>query len=182
MDEQSGNKNRIRVIPTKGGMERSRVLRSPDQYIKMIEKIPAFTGVSFGQFMRILELCVKQEYAAEEQVCAANRESNQLYILITGKLRVVSAEGRTLAELKPGATVGEMGVFTGDLRSASVYAAVPSVALVLQRIEMMNLFRRDGELGLIILTNIIRDLSRKVRDANEAIQALKLGGSPSGQR
>ena len=64
-------------------------------------------------------------------------DSDSLHIIISGRLQVVTplpdGSHKVWAELGRGQTVGEMGILTGDKRSASVYALRDTLAARLSR-------------------------------------------------
>jgi predicted acylesterase/phospholipase RssA/CRP-like cAMP-binding protein len=67
-----------------------------------------------------------------------------VWILVSGRLRALleGAEPRVLGDILPGETVGEMAFFTGEARSASVYAARESVLVVFSRDEFEATLQR----------------------------------------
>ena len=64
-------------------------------------------------------------------------EGDSMYILIEGQLLViyedVSGQKKTVGEISPGEGVGEMALFTGEKRSASIHATVPSILVKLSQ-------------------------------------------------
>jgi CRP-like cAMP-binding protein len=96
-----------------------------------------------------------------------------MFILLQGELKVVFDDGRELSRIRPVQTVGEMGIFTGENRSASVVTAANSILFAIHRKELVDLFRKDSDLGILILTNVIRDISGKLKISNMLIEELK---------
>ncbi len=72
-----------------------------------------------------------------EVVVSQGEESDSLYIVISGRLRVVhdygTSEEKRLYEMGRGQTVGEMGLVTGAPRTATVYALRDSLVARLSR-------------------------------------------------
>ena len=88
-----------------------------------------------------------------------------MYILITGKLAIVTEENVRVAIIDPVTTVGEMGAITGQPRSASVEAVRPCRILVIQKPKLDTILRGQRELRSRIYENVIHMLSDKlVRD------------------
>ena len=94
--------------------------------VQVLRKIPIFKGLSPSQVKKILGLCVHKSYELGSQVCRSNSPSDEMYILLSGELIVVTGEGIRVATILPVTTVGEMGVITGQPRSASVEVKKPS--------------------------------------------------------
>jgi len=94
----------------------------PPDYSKLLVmvlcKIPIFTRLSPSQVKNVLGLCVHKSYIMGSQVCRSNTPSHEMYILLSGDLAVVAGGGIRMATILPVTTVGEMGVITGQPRSA----------------------------------------------------------------
>ena len=153
--------------------DRRAVVAEEGKYITIIQKIPIFKGLMLSQFKKILRITSRLSYNSDNAVIKADSESKQMFIIIKGALKVVFPDGKELTRITPVEIVGEMGLFTGERRSASVLAAEESLVLVIRKNEMLNLFRKDSDLGLLILTNVIRDISHKLKKSNTLIDELK---------
>ncbi|HEY7055712.1 MAG TPA: cyclic nucleotide-binding domain-containing protein, partial [Vicinamibacterales bacterium] len=83
--------------------------------------------------------------------------ADSLYIVVSGRLRVVSlaADGsdRLLAELGVGETVGEMGVISGEPRSATVYASRDTQLAKLSKTAVDAVVERHPHAMLSMLTS-----------------------------
>ena len=65
----------------------------------------------------VLGICRLQEFAEGDIVCTRNSPSEEMFILVSGELAVLSEDGVVLADLHPVTTVGEMGLITRQDRS-----------------------------------------------------------------
>lgn len=94
-------------------------------------------------------------------------EPDALYVLISGALTAATAgaegEATRVAEFFAGETVGEMGVITGDARTATVTALRDSDLLRLGRDELTAAMRRSPELALAFARLVSRRLARSGR-------------------
>jgi len=153
--------------------DRRALVAEQGKYIGIVQKIPIFKGLKLSQFQKILHISSRRLYHPGETIIQAGTESKNMFILIKGMLRVVFPDGKELSRITPVELVGEMGLFTGEQRSASVVSVEESTVIAIHRKELMNLFRRDGELGIIILTNVIRDISHKLKKSNMTIEELR---------
>ncbi len=173
IDESRRSGSDRRKVETREGSERRVVMADKGSYISLIQKIPLFKGLGLSQFKAILRICARQNYRQDETIIHDRAESREMYILIKGTLKVVLSDGTELLQIKPVDVVGEMGVITGDIRSAAVVAAEESTVLAIRKRELLHVFHKDSELAVIILTNVIRGLSGKVRHSNEIIDELR---------
>lgn len=93
--------------------------------------------------------------------------SDSIYIVISGRLRVVSpnadSEEKVLAELGPGETIGEMALITGEPRSADVYAIRDTQLAKLSKPAVERLLVRHPMAALLMLARgpvaRVRDMS-----------------------
>ena len=141
-------------------MQNSRIL------LETIKKIPMFRDLSPSQVREVLGLCQPRTIKAGEVVCARGKESNEMYILISGELGVIGEKDERLASLQPITTVGEMGIFNRHRRSASVEALEESKVLVIGGMPLEALLRADGALRVRIYQNVVEILSSKIINDN----------------
>ena len=98
--------------------------REQAQRVKaIIERVEVFKRLSMGEAQRLLKLCSYQAYGANEMVYRVGDASEEMLILLQGKLQVLTEDGTVLGEILPGSVTGEMGILTGEPRSATILAA-----------------------------------------------------------
>jgi CRP-like cAMP-binding protein len=141
-------------------MEKSKAL------LQILKKIPIFKSLSPSQVQKVLGLCEAKTFKEKETICAQGSDSNEMFILISGELNIMSADNTCLATLHPITTVGEMGMFNRHKRSASVVAAKQSKVLVVERSPFEFLLRNETEMRLRIYQNIVEILSGKIVNDN----------------
>jgi CRP-like cAMP-binding protein len=93
--------------------------------------------------------------------------AREMYVLLDGEVEVVkkSRQGREhrIALLGPSDCFGEMSVIDMMQRSATVRAVAPSRVLRISSEDMDALYRFDLKSYALIVLNIARDLSRRLR-------------------
>ena len=94
-------------------------------------------------------------------------------ILIKGELKIAFKNGKELSRIQHIGIVGEMGLFTGQQRSASVVAATDCIVLIIHKTELIKLFHEDFIIGIQVLMNVIQDLSQKLRNNNVVLEELR---------
>ena len=134
--------------------------------IQIIKKIPVFEQLSPNQVQKLLSICVSRSCEADEVLCAHGTISEEMFVLITGELEVVTPDGTLVATVKPVTTVGEMGLVTRQERTATVRASKPARLLVLQKSSFENLLRNDVAAQARIYRNIIGILSERTLSDN----------------
>ncbi len=141
-------------------MEKSKTL------LKTLMKIPIFKGLAPSQIQKIFGLCQSRPCAPGEVVCAQGTNSDEMYILIAGELGVKAEDNVRLAVLQPVTTVGEMGMFNHQQRSASVEAIKQSKLLVIKRGPFELMLHADQRMHMNIYKNIVEILSSKITNDN----------------
>jgi CheY-like chemotaxis protein len=92
--------------------------------------------------------------------------SDEMFVLISGRLGVFSGDGVQVAALDPVTTVGEMGIITRQVRAATVKAVEASNLLVVKKGPFELMLRNDVEARAQIYRNIIEILSGKIVNDN----------------
>ena len=146
--------------------------------VEILAKIPLFQGLLFQQLKKIISVCVKRIAVKDEVVCREGDESFEIYILIKGELKVTFSDGKEFSRITPVGILGEMGVFTGERRSATVVAATSCILLAIHKAELMRVLRTEADLGIKVLLNVVGDLAEKVRRDNQIIEDLRKACPP----
>ncbi|MFC1551847.1 Crp/Fnr family transcriptional regulator [Candidatus Latescibacterota bacterium] len=171
-DRRQGDSDEEKAAREKGKDRRS-LNNNYYQFIKILKKIPIFKNLRVDQFQYILNICAKNTFYKDDTIFVEGEESLEMYILIHGELKITFIDGKELSLIKPVGIVGEMGIFTGEPRSASVTAATDCLLFTIHRKELFKVFEKDSFLALQILMNVIKDLSHKLRNNNVIIDELR---------
>lgn len=140
--------------------------------IDFVKDIPIFKGLNSEQIQKVLNICSIKSYPKGHFVCQEGEESNEMYIFIDGELKVVKGD-TFLAYIAPYGLVGEIGVFTGRRRTASVVNTTNSTVIKINKNELFQLLKSDSDLNNCILLNVIDDLAKKLNKDNELIENLR---------
>lgn len=152
-------------MPEAGAVEREQAQRVK----AIIEKVEVFRRLSLGEVQRLLKLCRYQTYSANEMVYRAGDPSDEMLILLQGRLQVLTEQGTVLGEILPGSVTGEMGVLTGSVRSATILASEASSGFVMRKTDLDTLLRND-EIRLKVMENMVGILSERLRGSNTQME------------
>lgn len=102
-------------------------------------------------------------------------ENGGLYLILSGSVKIsrIGRDGRevTIAILREGTFFGEMSLLDGQPRSATATATSATRLLVLERDSFLR-----GVLPMTgIVAKMLRELSKRLRAANQSIEHLALG-------
>jgi CRP/FNR family cyclic AMP-dependent transcriptional regulator len=121
-------------------------------------------------------------FAAGETVFAAGHPGGGMHVVLSGRVEVsiTDAEGErvVLQEVAKGGIFGELSLFDGEPRSATVTALEPTRTFLIDRDDLMRLFARHPAAAIDILTVMGSRLRqtdlmlslRASRNANEVLE------------
>lgn len=133
---------------------------------KTVEKIRLFRDLQLQEIESLLRICAHRSYEEGQRIYELGEPSDEMLILLSGRLSIRSKAGDALARVEPGAPVGEMGVFTDGTRSASVIAMEAANALVIGKDDLFRVLQANREMHFKILQNLLHVLSRRIAESN----------------
>jgi signal-transduction protein with cAMP-binding, CBS, and nucleotidyltransferase domain len=113
-----------------------RGMKPSDRHNLSLARVPLFTGLDDATRDDILSCIHSRRYAAGELICRQGDPSDSLFLLRSGVAQafltsLTGSSSTTIARLRPGDVIGEVGVVTNLPRSASVLARSDAVVLEL---------------------------------------------------
>ena len=140
--------------------------------IKLLAKISLFEGLSDDDLTQLNGLMHRKTFAAGVNIITVAQPGDLVYVLLDGTVKIyvdqIDGSEVILAFLGVGDTFGEMGMVDSVGRSANVIALEESACLIMDR----NSFQQGLKSMKGLSFNLVRLLSRRLRLANEQIQAL----------
>lgn len=138
-----------------------------------LSELLLFEGLSPVELRRLNEqLLHRKSFPAGTNVITVAQPGEVVFLLLEGSVKIyvdqIDGSEVILAFLGPGDTFGEMGLIGSSGRSASVVTMEPCACLVMDRSAFLRSVRSINQLSF----NLVRLLSRRLRLANEQIQAL----------
>ena len=142
--------------------------------LDLIRRVPLFSLLTNDQAQGIADAVVKRRFRRSEIVVEFGKKSNALFILLTGRARVLTADSRgrevILAVLQPGDYVGEMSLIDNEPHSATVRCELQCDVLILGRAEFARCLPENSSLSYAIM----RGLVQRLRSADRQIESLAL--------
>lgn len=136
--------------------------------VSELREIGLFGALSDDVLARLASALTVITPDAGEVLFREGDEANAMYLVISGELEVLkrSPTGSEVrvAMLGPGGWFGEMAIVDVQPRSATVRALAPSLLLRLtaEHVDRL-LYRRDLKAYSLLIMNIARELSRRLR-------------------
>lgn len=138
--------------------------------ISLLRKLPIFEGLGDGELGKMARLFTQKLYRAGERVFAKGESSNEAYIVVRGQVDIFLDENsRLVASVSSGQIIGEQAFLDGAPRTALGVASQPTILLVIQRPTFNTLVQREPHLGMVVMRNIAREVSQKLRTTSAAL-------------
>jgi hypothetical protein len=141
----------------------NRVL-TPVEIVLHLRSLPIFEGLTTRQLMDLTLAVSEEDHLAGADIVREGDLSDCLYLVVDGLVQV-SKRGKHLREQGPRSFFGEIAIFEGAARSATVQAAVPTRVLRLGRKELLRLMEEFPGIAIAVCQN----LSRQVRELSELV-------------
>jgi len=142
--------------------------------LDLIRRVPLFALLTASQGELVADSVVKRRYKRGEVVVEQGQKTNTLYIILTGRVRVITSDKRgrevILATLQPGDYIGEMSLIDNQAHSATVRAEVQTDMLTLGRAEFARCLPENSSMSYAIM----RGLVQRLRQADRKIESLAL--------
>ena len=133
--------------------------------LKVVERIPMFSGLGRENTILIIQACEFRTLEAGDLVCKIKDPSDELAILLSGKLGVFDLKNMEIATLSAVTPVGEMGLLTGQPRSATVKVTEKSTLLVLKKAAFERLMRNTPAMTRPVYRNVVQTLHQRLGES-----------------
>ncbi|WP_422843609.1 Crp/Fnr family transcriptional regulator [Acidovorax sp. M2(2025)] len=142
--------------------------------LDLLRRVPLFSLLTVAQAEVVSGAVVKRRFKRGEVLVEQGQKSNALFILLTGRARVMTADSRgrevILATLGQGDYLGEMSIIDNEPHSATVRAEVQTDVLMLGRTEFARCLAENTSMSLVVM----RGLVKRLRHADRKIESLAL--------
>jgi small-conductance mechanosensitive channel/CRP-like cAMP-binding protein len=117
--------------------------------IERLSAVDIFAPLSAEETATLARASVRHVFAPGEAVIRAGDQGSSMFVLHNGRVQVQVTENgrpRTVAVLNEGDFFGEMGLFTGEPRTANVVATEETEVLEIGHVAMKGLFDTNPDL------------------------------------
>ncbi|HWP29356.1 MAG TPA: Crp/Fnr family transcriptional regulator [Chloroflexota bacterium] len=137
---------------------------------RALRQVPLFAELPPERIQELAQMVRRRTYHRGETIFHKGDPGSGLYILTGGQVKIVlpseTGEEALLAVLEAGDFFGELALFDGLPRSATVVAVQNAEVLVLHRDDFLGFVARNPEVAIALFGV----LSRRLRAADELIQ------------
>jgi CRP/FNR family transcriptional regulator/CRP/FNR family cyclic AMP-dependent transcriptional regulator len=129
---------------------------------EILASVPIFSGLAGKHLKRLSKLMVPRSFKAGDAIVHEKDQPAGFFVVVSGKVEVVrGAAGdrpQVLATLGPGEFFGEMALFEGQARSATVRALEDTECLAMTGWDFRAELNTDAEIAMAVLQTVVRRL------------------------
>jgi CRP/FNR family transcriptional regulator, cyclic AMP receptor protein len=142
--------------------------------LELIRRVPLFSMLTPTQAESVAEAVIKRRFKRGEMIVEQGKKSNALFIILTGRARVITSDARgrevILATMSPGDYIGEMSLIDNEPHSASVRCEVQTDVLMLGRVEFARCLPENTSMAYAVMKGLVQ----RLRNADRKIESLAL--------
>lgn len=142
--------------------------------LDLLSEVPLLAGLDPEALGDLVGQATVRSYRASTVIMEKGDEASALYVVLSGRVRVFSADDKgkeyVLNELGPGDYLGELALIDDCTRTASVLTLVPSRFLVIPKTSFQAFLISRPSVSL----HLIKALAARVRKLTEEVERLAL--------
>lgn len=153
---------------------------------EFLSSIPIFGGLEGESLERIIGMLDERTFPEGAVVCQQGDLGRSMYIVRSGEV-VLSRIGESgipvrVVRLGPGEFFGETTLLEIHARSSTAVVDSPATVYILSNAGFYTLYREDTHAYVMVITNLCRELSRRLRKAEDRVCELaEASGDPRTQ-
>jgi len=133
---------------------------------EILKNVPIFSGLDRGHLKRLSRLMVERRFGAGDIIMKEGDQAAGFFVITSGKVEVVrGADGdkpEVLNTLGPGEFFGEMALFEGFPRSATVRVLENAECLAMTRWDFRAELTSNADIAFAVLETVVH----RLRDAD----------------
>jgi len=110
----------------------------------------------------------REQYSPDELIITEGKPNDKIYFLIEGQVEV-NKKDTVLSRFSEGEAFGEMEVLDVMPAVASIKALSNVLLMSISNKILREIYKRDLKIFSLIIMNLARDLSRRLRKADEIL-------------
>lgn len=145
-----------------------------------LRTVPILGGLEDAELERLWSYTEVTPHPAGEVILREGDLAKEMFVLLDGEVEIFTGEGENLnvlGTLKRGDCFGEMALIDIQPRSASVRVCKPVTLMVIGFDDLIRMYQFNMQTYTIIVLNIAREISRRLRRANQLLADAGLHGA-----
>ncbi|MFI5421088.1 MAG: cyclic nucleotide-binding domain-containing protein [Nitrososphaerales archaeon] len=130
------------------------------EIIQYLKNVPLFSALNDKTIKAIIRDSREVNYPSGKVILREGEQSVVFHVILSGGVEIVK-KGKHLSQLGSGEFFGEMGLFTGEARSADVIAIEPTRCLALTAWSFRSFLRHNPSIAFEVIRTLALRLSEK---------------------
>ena len=138
---------------------------------RALGSVPLFRQLDRATMLDLAHNADLRDYAPEEMIVSEGDPADTFFVIVAGEVEVVKEQHEpkhTLIRLGAGDSFGELSIFDGKPRSASVRSTANTTCLVIPRWEILHAVENSAD----VARKLLAYLSSRLRDTTDALAAV----------
>lgn len=149
---------------------------SVNEIFLRLSDVEIFAPLSDEETQKLAEKCETKIFSPNEPIVRKGQEGKSMFVVHKGSVKIQIIEDgipKTVNTLQEGEIFGEMGLFTGEPRSADVIAAEETKVLEIKHTAVKPLFKKNPNLAEA-LSQTIAERRAMLASANEKKKVIEI--------
>jgi CRP-like cAMP-binding protein len=143
---------------------------SADQKRELLASVPLFQGLGSKELDALIPVARTVSLTKREELFHKGDEGAQVYVVIRGKLKVLTTsedgDDVVFSILGPGEVFGEIALLGGTPRTATVTAIDPCELLIIDRRDFLSVLRSHPDVAI----NLLDVLAQRMKRVSELVE------------
>lgn len=163
----------------------SRIIRRRLRHIQLSKMLPGVFGPMSEEMLEYITSELEWISLARDQLLFGQCDvEDHFYILVSGRLIVISqnekGEEKRVGEVRPGESVGEMAMISGQSRSASVYAVRDSILVKIEKSAFEKFIRKYPMISMHMMKIMVHRLQQPKTAGRSVKKGINIAIVPAG--
>ncbi|MBL4781862.1 MAG: cyclic nucleotide-binding domain-containing protein [Porticoccaceae bacterium] len=143
-----------------------------EQRIDLLMQVPVFGAIRKDIIARLVEKAPLIQVQQGDYLFHEGDKGTSMYIIESGRMSVIKhwdGDKYLLKQLSQGDCIGEMALFDFFPRSASIISTEKTELIEITAEDLLNIYHRDLEQFTLLQMNLGREVTRRLRNADERL-------------
>lgn len=139
-----------------------------------LKGVPLFRQLSYQQLVRIMNIAREQRLIPDKVLFSEGDRGTELLVILRGSVEL-QKNGVPVAELGPGAHLGEMALIDASARSTTAVGREEGKLLTISRGDFLEILRKEPPLAVKLLWTFVRVLAERLRTTTAELSDVRSG-------
>ncbi len=139
---------------------------------EIAKEVDIFRGMADGEFCKLARVCRPVFYPKGKAIVKEGEAGDRMFVLVDGGANVTILKGGeevSVGVIREREIFGELSLIDSSPRQATVVATEDSNLLMFPLKDFQNLINKEQHLGIVVMRNIAKGLSGKLRRLDERL-------------